>query len=367
MAIQTAGFGVDVMPRYTAPNPSLVAFNPSQFTNGMQQAYDLATAIENLKAKKSMQAELAMTRQKRIEAENAKNTLGAATDTAGLGMIQPRNDLELAKIQSGQRLVEPLEKETLARANFNTQKDNIFSQNLSLLGQVEEQKARADLRSIEPITNQRIAEANLGTRVAEKEGSLLDKKFQKIDQELDNAIRYAPTNAAIEMATKNANLQKIAAETEYMKEHAKSLGVKDGNLATLMNAASNERNRILNQRVTMPDGKTTGTLGQYMEYSFRNPETSFYGFNKKPLQHSPYIKSQIRALDEQEQLVNRINKRIQDKYASQEGLDIEQPAATPTNAENAQVFQAIQWLQANPNDPRANAVRKKLKDQGYIQ
>lgn len=71
--IITSGHSVRQMPTYVAPDPRLVAFNPSIVATGMGQAFALAQQVEDIKRSKALQAELEATRIERIEAENAKN------------------------------------------------------------------------------------------------------------------------------------------------------------------------------------------------------------------------------------------------------------------------------------------------------
>jgi hypothetical protein len=85
--INTSGFRASVMPQYTAPNPSLVAFNPVAASDGMMQAFQLAKQYEALKAHKALQAELAATREGRINSQNSLAGLDVARAGSEIGLM----------------------------------------------------------------------------------------------------------------------------------------------------------------------------------------------------------------------------------------------------------------------------------------
>jgi hypothetical protein len=93
--INTEGFQVRNMPRYTAPNPSLVAFTPQPIAAGMFDTFKLAQQYENLKASKALQAEQAATRARRIEAENAKYL-------ASIQLLPPETQAKLSALSADQ-------------------------------------------------------------------------------------------------------------------------------------------------------------------------------------------------------------------------------------------------------------------------
>lgn len=217
--ITTRGFGVDVMPQYTAPNPSLVAFNPSTISSGMMDAFNLARQYEDIKTKKALQAELAATREARIARDNAL----AGFDIAKVGvqqpLLQPRADLELAQMGSQQSLLGPetnlrmgqignleslLPDELAARRaglGFDTEKAKTMLPNLSLEAESRKKSLEAGLRTLEPVTDATIAQADAQAQEARDSVSL-------------STLKRAATAAQYETATLLSKLQEAGAPIE---------------------------------------------------------------------------------------------------------------------------------------------------------
>lgn len=76
--IQTQGFQTSTIPKFTAVDPSVLALNPENATNGILTSFRIADTQSRLSAFKALQDELNATRQGRIASENAGNELKVA-------------------------------------------------------------------------------------------------------------------------------------------------------------------------------------------------------------------------------------------------------------------------------------------------
>jgi hypothetical protein len=159
--INTSGFRASVMPQYTAPNPSLVAFNPVAASDGMMQAFQLAKQYEALKAHKALQAELAATREGRINSQNSLAGLDVARAGSEIGLMPdsdaskratfqanvmtaiPEADFKLTSMKEKLRAMPSLTDESISNAEFNVAKNLENSVNLGDIARAEGLRARA--------------------------------------------------------------------------------------------------------------------------------------------------------------------------------------------------------------------------------
>lgn len=72
MAINTRGFQVSVMPQYTPVDPSLVAYNPQETTQGLLQALNAVETDRQMRAQRAARAERDLLAGKRIAATEAE-------------------------------------------------------------------------------------------------------------------------------------------------------------------------------------------------------------------------------------------------------------------------------------------------------
>jgi hypothetical protein len=72
MAINTRGFQVSAMPQYTPVDPSLVAYNPQETTQGLLQALNAVETDRQMRAQRAARAERDLLAGKRIAATEAE-------------------------------------------------------------------------------------------------------------------------------------------------------------------------------------------------------------------------------------------------------------------------------------------------------
>lgn len=97
--IRTQGHQVNVLPTVAPVDPTLLAFNPSNITSGIQDAFGVVQDRRILSEDKQ-------TRDNRIKATNAANELRAAQEKATLASLEAREDLA-----AKQRLIDQAELE----------------------------------------------------------------------------------------------------------------------------------------------------------------------------------------------------------------------------------------------------------------
>lgn len=390
MAIQTAGSQVSVMPQYSPVNPSLVAFNPTSVSDGMMNAFNLAKALEEIKSKKALQAEIEATRQKRIEAANAKNTLGAATDTSALGLVEPQTALELGKIGQQQTLLEPTTKSKLSDLYFNTAKNEAFQPNLRLLASVEAAKGQADRSTIGPVSQATIAEAGARKATANEDaqnatlrGSAqaadyrlkakqaigdyerYDKEQQLINSKLNDALENATTDQDVLRATRQAKLDKEKADIDYVKAHAKYLEAQGINLPTKsserlsaqINAASAEKHRLMQEKFMLPNGEN-GNIASYKQLVYpeggetpTGKDSGFWGTGiaKKGFKPQDIPEDMLRQYDLQNKTISILT-RQRNKALQSEGEDTIQEAQQVPSLKIGDTRNGYRYKGGNPNE-----------------
>lgn len=99
MAIQTGGFNVSVMPQSPDIDPRYVGINLNHFTSGINQGISTAGNLENLKAFRAQQAELAATRDSRIAGENARGGLAELELAYAKGLQDAKMENALATLK----------------------------------------------------------------------------------------------------------------------------------------------------------------------------------------------------------------------------------------------------------------------------
>ncbi len=401
MSISTQGFQVQNMPTYSAVNPSLVAFNPTSVSDGMMNAFNLAKALEEIKSKKALQAEIEATRQKRLAATNAQNELSASRDTASLGLVDPEAALKLGKIGQQQTLLEPTTKSKLSDLSFNTEKNQAFQGNLGLLASVEAAKGNADLSTIGPVSQATIAEAgartagaNEDTQNATLRGSAqaadyrlkakqavgdydrYDKEQQLVNTKLSDALDNAKTDQDVLRATRQAKLDKEKADTDYVKAHAKYLEAQGLNLPTKssekiaaqIQAASSEKHRLMQEKFVLPDG-SVGNLASYIQAVYPEGGTEptgktggFLGIGKSVMKPNPLAEDMLRQYQLQDKtiqvLTRQRNKALSGEGLSDEIVDVSSmqpqrqlPASGKTSALRVgEIKNGYKYLGGNPND-----------------
>lgn len=393
------------MPTYQPVNPSLVAFNPSQVSDGMMTAFNLSRALEDIKAKKALQAELENTRKNRLEAQNAQNALIAAKSQAGLGLVNPQTALEQGQIAQQMTLLQPTTDAKLSDLAFGTAKNNANIGNLGLLASVDKAKAEADLSTIGPVAQAAVAEAGSRAATAKEDtqnatlrGSAqaadyrlkakqalgdydrYDKEQQLVVSKLNDALENAETDQDVLRLTRQAKLDKEKADIDYVKAHAKYLEAQGLSLPTKASekisaqiaAASAEKHRLMSEKFVLPDG-SVGNLASYLEIVYPQGGTEptgkvggFMGIGKSTAKQNKIAEDMLRQYELQDKTISILT-RQRNKALGIEGTpDLAIPVEQFNNAAPKQMSpndaEALKWLQANPQDPRAPAVRKKLAE-----
>lgn len=222
MAISTSGFDIPVQARYTPVDPNLVAFNPNEVTKGVLSAYQVAETQAKLKAYQALQQELDATRQSRIGAQNAKDVLGAATDTGALKNVDVLNQ----SVGQGALANIALAKKTIATAPGQAEAINAETANTvaTLPGQTEATVAkqkfdasqRAAIESVQSFHNAALSSAaptDYLTTLNTASTNLVTAKFQlaKIEDEL----KSLPEDKARKDALENAKIRLAGAEADF--------------------------------------------------------------------------------------------------------------------------------------------------------
>ncbi len=117
MAIQTRGFGVDVMPQFTPVNPSMVATDPNRVTAGVLQSFQLADVLAKMNAYKKLQEEQDATRQGRLASINVGNQVAVGQGQNTLSQLPAENELALSDLSHKISLGEPMFRQKLGAIN----------------------------------------------------------------------------------------------------------------------------------------------------------------------------------------------------------------------------------------------------------
>ena len=95
--INTSGHFISAVPRYEAPNASLLAFNPVSFMDGIDASIARQRSLERLRMEEMANEEARATIAKRILAANAGNEFSAARDIGSQGRLPLVNQVADAK------------------------------------------------------------------------------------------------------------------------------------------------------------------------------------------------------------------------------------------------------------------------------
>jgi len=364
------------MPQYTPVNPSLVAFNPSQVSDGMMSAFNLAKALEDIKSKKALQAELDTTRKQRLAAQNAQNELIAAEAGAGLGLVEPQTALKLGEIGQKQRLLEPTTNARLSDLAFGTAKNNANIGNLGLLASVDKAKAEADLSTIGPVAQATVAEAGARKSEAETSVALADLKRASTAAQLEMAQlinKLGMANAAPEALLKAIKTSSLLASAKTDDEHRKALqqadlalkesqtaqnlaqadyalglGRQNGGAGNTPEQEAKRLQGLIKELDNMKIGDGTRTLGVYINETFNDDGTvkgdKYWGLQSNATRDpiGDFYIQQRQAY--QQKLIN-----LRDAIGG--GPRPQQPAQAPSSGlKVGDVKNGYKYLGGNPND-----------------
>ncbi len=221
MAISTQGFRLSNLPSYSAPDPNLVAFNPSAVTGGIGQSFQLASMLEQVKAQRQKKALMDAIMQSQIEAENAKNnqiTQLAGPETqnklkaldvsnlkfnAEMPNIAPAGLLEGKRISAATNMVQPLSEAEIAQANAS----KAASESALNLNALTENTSAAKMNALQKDLEDadQLRESRIGRAVAENAYAKTKNTSEEASFEADQKLKD----------------EKLKAETDFLKAHAK--------------------------------------------------------------------------------------------------------------------------------------------------
>lgn len=300
--INTRGFQVDVMPQYREANPALVAFNPAMLMKGALDTQQLADAIATIKAKRAQNEEIALTKQTRIEAENAKNKAAAAKAGADITLQPKRTDVESLRLGNEIEVL-PLQ------GKFDLQATEEKLKSLPILANADRKKAEADAakatsdinlaKDREQMARGEIADTLRKLDAAEKlHGDQLNLARMKLSEELANAKSDAELNRAYKKA-QAMKLEADAKQAEAMAGYYDRGGSAAGKTmkpAEHINSLTLLQQRLIKGPYTLPSGDGQGSLAQYIA-EMQYVENGVYtrGWNK-PAVKDPNADAAIKAL-----------------------------------------------------------------------
>lgn len=259
MAIQTRGFQLDVMPRYTPADPRLLAFDPSKIATGVGQGMSILEGLREMRQK-----------AKDREEQNALTPLRVAAKTAEYQSIISRLPAE-----DRAAVVEALGREAAAPTNTA----RTIAENRSVLSNIGA-RTRADALDIavrtgeagtalETLPDRRDTakiEAGVGRRlagikgVAQEEGlnlQIADTRDKTGNLTADRERARKAQDQEIQKTAKE--IEKLSAEIEALKVKASGEGV---DLEKVKQAASRSLT-LRNQLLNTPVPGSNMTLDQY--------------------------------------------------------------------------------------------------------
>lgn len=227
MPIQTRGFQLDVMPRFTPVDPSLVALNPDRLQSGILSSLQIRDAVGRIDAYRKLQDELEATRKARIDAANASAQLQAATATRGLGNVAIKGDVDAAEASARLKTLPFATEADIARAKLAT------GEATSGIGLLPGRTRLAEM-------NQKLGEMGLQGAIdrAPEENVLLRRKQMldaikteseieldprrrdKLLREIDSSLKSAFSDSEVDQALKAAKIKLDNAMAEAAAERA---------------------------------------------------------------------------------------------------------------------------------------------------
>lgn len=247
MPIQTRGFSVDVMPRFTPADANLLALNPNQFTQGVLSAYQVEDAknkIEEnklrLAAQKKLQDELDALSQKRMKAQEAAFDSTIAKTNAEIPLFARRAGVEGLELANKETSLPVLG--NLALATMDKQaKDIAFAETQRPTIQATQEIANKTGLTTAP--TKALAEIELASNEYDK------AVLQSI--QLADAVANAPEDSKLKRAKAAADIK--VAEAQAKKDEAMA-----ANIATLDARAEADRA----SKEAQAAARTTALLGK---------------------------------------------------------------------------------------------------------
>ncbi len=187
--ITTRGFQISNLPRYTAPDPNLLALNPMTIGQGTGQVLQLGQLLQSIQDQRAREDELAATRPSRVAAAIANSNRATTRDVA----FTPVEGKE-ASVRSGQldqmQTLFPAQTESML-SGLRLSNDKAIADRASL---PEETKLRnlqtaADQTTVNPVAAAKKAQAELLAGTFNQDASMLPQmgllKKDRINDERD--------------------------------------------------------------------------------------------------------------------------------------------------------------------------------------
>lgn len=209
------------MPRYTPVDPSLVAMNPGAITQGAGQALQLAQALDQIRAYRAHQQELADTRLKRVQAANVgadvsiakgNRTLEAMPLVSEVEDLRLGNERALLPLQGKRDVLKTTEDlasipviaaADRAGAQYRTQEATTMMPQLALLAETKGKQAKA--AGVE-------ADIAVSTGPARMEIAQAAAEFAKATVPIEQKIKMFQLQDQMENAKSDADVARIQRE-----------------------------------------------------------------------------------------------------------------------------------------------------------
>jgi hypothetical protein len=370
--INTSGHQVSVMPQYTPADPNLLAANPANMLQGALQAIQMQGALAELKAFQRDQAEKAALAGLRVNAsasgyresaarsENSMRVLPSAGEaaiaqnTANARTAGPQADFDLAKIGAGLRMVGPQADAAIAQAKATTQTAPALA-DLATKKATSEGKDVDNKERLRGVTeNTQALQAALAEETASFALDLLPAEQAKVSSELYESLKNAKNDAQLKRAYTTAQIKLLNAQADKFNAEADGTGrfsndtfARYAKMETIENQMANKERAIFNTEVTLPDG----SIGKLSDYIAATREVGGAAKKKGML----FWKSDVERNPEAEQLI----KDLLDLKMTEVDL-MGQEAPIKQVGESQEAKEALEWIKANPNDPRVPKIKAKL-------
>lgn len=327
MAINTGGYGVNVLPQYTPVDANLAAFNPAAAMQGAAQGIDMVTGLQKLKdmrqiheenakmsaaKNKLLQAQaeqsaltadyMAKVQQQKLDAEMSRLEHDAKKNRLASGLLGKKSAIEEGELnlkgalqpgaarlamsgQGAQEKASPFLNDALvfgAQTSAGTAKAALGR--LSDVTAAEDAKALAartvaqgDVSRLAVTEDTKDVAAKIALSTALESEDLLPEQQALIRQKLSDDIANARTDAEVKRAQAKASLDGEIAKTKNLlaqAENYKAMASGEGKYSKLdehakkmmdgVNRISMAQTQIMKTPVVLPNNKGVGTLAQYL-------------------------------------------------------------------------------------------------------
>jgi hypothetical protein len=348
MAIQTRGFGANVMPQFVAANPELVAFNPNAVTGGVLSTIQIADMLAKRKAFLQQQAELEATRDSRLGAENARNQ--------ALISVAPRRALSDIALADKTSALAPSETDVGLAQNKGALADIAFKEGIRPhMEEAARIAAEAQAAAAPGMADVTMAAPGLAMTKINADLSTIPGKAALDAAKSEEELTSLPEDTARNDKLKDAKIALDLAQAEYNKANASYLNrdkPKSGNgvdeLQKALGHVETSIQRLENAKVVNPntEGGFPVPLIQYQNqvhdqnggvlsgYKFSNP--GILG-SSQPLLTDPRAERNAQELKRLYSLRENLSSQLTNGVAESAGISVAPPPA-PAQSSGAKVY-----------------------------